>query len=262
VIHLPFDIAAKLFADDYGILWHAVFRPSDAVQARIDEAMNTLNLVPGEFDATHLRVTHPAFRQQGKDKYGKTGGVELDEGNQFKFEGMDRDIALQGAIYAIQCTQWVAQVHGHLNNNTDPTTIKQKIYFFGDSPDLVKAVLNPNSLLEEDQQGSSLFDIVDELQTMSTTIEIVGREAKIAHLQNRKQETSADAFLSTFVDLYIVSYARCIGLGAGRFGFLAGKISGTTCLTTYLHINERINKDWGLWVVNREVEPCKLPLIL
>lgn len=223
VIYLSFEIST-VFADRYGIYWHALFRPSNAVQKGIDNAMRAMNLVPGEFDATHLRVSHPAFRQQNYAEYIKTNGIGLDEGNQYKFAGRDRTIALRGAVRAIKCTEWIAQEHGFLQENQ---TSAQKIFFYGDSPDLVKMVVNQSSSLADPNKDETKY--IDELRTLRSNIEIVGRrDVQVAHLQNRN-ETSIDAFLSTFVDLYIASYARCIGLGVGRFAFIAGKISGTTC---------------------------------
>ena len=262
VIHLPFEInVTGLFDDHFRIFWHALFRPSEAVQTRINATMQAFHLVPGNFDATHVRVTHPAFRQEREATYRRQGGILLDEGNQYKFEGTDQIMALEGALRAIQCTEWVAQTHGFLNKTTHPP-LKQKIYFFGDSPDMVKTVLNPDMLLTGNESQRALNHLVHELQTIGSTMDLVGRqEAKVAHLQNRK-ETSVDAFLSTFVDLYIASYARCLALGVGRFGFLAVKISGNTCVTRYPKVRDPTKLTWGLWVGNREVGICELPFLV
>ena len=264
VIHLPFEID-RMYSDQYRIYWHALFRPSPAVQARIDATMQSLHLLPGEFDATHLRVTHPAFRQQDMATYRATGGVALDEGNQYKLEGTDRTMALQGAIHAIQCTEWVAQRLGFVNKTNHPTTTqqqqqrqRQKIFFYGDSPELIKAVLHPDTLVGVVDDNET--QLVEELQTIRSSMDLVGhQDPQVAHLQNRN-ENSTDAFLSTFVDLYIASYARCLGLGAGRFAFLAGKISGTTCWTRYLDIDKKIGGEWGLWAVKREVPLCEMAM--
>ena len=260
IIYIPFEIS-KVFADHYGVYWHALFRPSDPVQKRIDDAMRTMNLVPGQFDATHLRVTHPAFRRQNNADY-KAVGIALDEGNQYKFEGKDRTMALGGAVRAIKCTEWIAQQHGFLTDivNTTNRTAKQKIFFYGDSPDLVKTVLNPNSIRRLPEQNRQESKHLQELRKLASNIEIVGRhDVQVAHLQNR-QETSIDAFLSTFVDLYIASYARCLGLGVGRFAFIAGKISGTTCWTRHLAKNHGMVGYWGNWVVRQDVDSCGVPI--
>jgi len=250
------------FLPPYGVIWHALFRPSTPVQGEIDTTMSSLGLVPGQYDAVHCRVTHPAFGNQLN--YPTNQARAEDTENQYTFfrnEGADssqrRQVeAIRAAIRGIQCAKWIANQNGFHNDH-------HKIYFYADSPDLVRTVVTPASLQSAEGEAWSLVkDEWTKLRRSSSSepLEIVGREnASIAHMANKRKDTSREAFMSTFVDLYIAAQARCISLGVGRFAYMAGKISGTSCWTQHQQtLRKNVALKWGMKDQMEEVPLCNV----
>lgn len=215
---IPFE---DQFMDPFDTFWHATFRPSASVQKAIDETMTSLGLQPGQYDAVHCRVNHPAF--MGKSKI----NLERDIHGHGSFEGKFRENALEAAYMGVQC----ARVAGKNRASTAVAAFlatqqkenQSQVYFYSDFHPLVRAVAS---------DGTNAYSVPSENDTISEKLSklqsetrIVGRvNATISHLQNHGNNVSIDAFSSTFVDLYVASQARCIGVGVGNFGYLAARI--------------------------------------
>lgn len=239
----------------YGVIWHAIFQPSAPVKEAIDDTMTTLGLVAGKFDAVHCRIGHPAYRN--KEKYDNPKDRVVDQEGGFKFEGTNRVRTMSTAIHGIQCAEWVARQQTVFNDSTIDSNTKRSIYFYADSPDLIRTVVTPSSLKA---RGEEQLSLVEELKKLGSEIKIVGRtNAFIAHLENRKSDTPSDAFMSTFVDLYIAAQARCIAMGVGRFAYMAAKLSGTSCWTRHQIPKSSVGDRWGMTLMSREVPPCRIP---
>jgi hypothetical protein len=79
------------------------------------------------------------------------------------------------------------------------------------------------------------------------TTKLTARDASkwpTAHL-DRQLGLPPEAYVSTFIDLYIAASARCIAFGVGNFGYLAAKISGTNCVV--LHEGQRTRGQARMW---------------
>jgi hypothetical protein len=207
----------------FGKLWHAMFRPSPLVQDEIDSTMKSLGLEAGKYSATHCRVRHPGRFDDyvpGKD------GSEADVSG-LPWHGPNKEMALASATRALQCTQWLSK------------STEEPVYFYSDSEDLVHQLLEEqneiktgtttllakNNETKEDRKRQSV------LKTTNLTARDVSK-FPTAHL-DRQKGLPAEAYVSTFVDLYIAASARCIAFGVGNFGYLAAKVSGTDCVVLY-----------------------------
>jgi hypothetical protein len=82
-----------------GVIWYVCFKPSPLVQAELDATYSLLGLVPGRSNAIHLRVRHPAHTNSVKP-------VTADE-NGLTFTGDDKRKAMETAIHAIHCSNWL-----------------------------------------------------------------------------------------------------------------------------------------------------------
>lgn len=166
---------------------------------------------------------HPAAH--GNLKY-SADDFKRDQENQLDLENNDH--LLEMAKHAVACVDIIAQSH----NYTQPR--RPKVYFYADSSDLVKRVLL-------DAQSK------EEWSDLRSKVEIVARNnASVAHILNPNENMPADAFLSTFVDLYIASEARCVAMGVGRFSHMATAISGTRCLVRHQVPPTHLRKKWGM----------------
>lgn len=233
----------------YGLIWKAMFRPAPEVQQSIDEAFSELSLVEGQYDAVHCRLGHPAF----SNKISYNGKV--DTGRGYNFKGINRVHAIQSAIRGIRCAKDLADgltKEGDIGSQVPGLPI----YFYADSADLVKTVVEPSSMTPGDsRQNETLSELIE---VVSTTRMVARTDAAIAHLENRNNETATDAYASTFVDLYIASKARCVSMGVGRFAYMAAKISGTNCWVRHQVPSSSVGSKWGMTLMSREVPECKL----
>jgi hypothetical protein len=240
----------------YDVIWNAIFQPSIPVKEAVDDTMTTLGLVGGKFDAVHCRIGHPAYRN--KQKYEGSKDRIIDREGGYKFEGTNRVGAMNTAIHGIQCAKWIAKQH-NFSSDDAVGDANRSIYFYSDLPALVKTVVKPSSLKA---RGEVQLSLVEELKKLGSEIKVVGRtNASTTHLENRKEGTSDDAFLSTFVDLYIAAQARCIAMGVGRFAYMAAKLSGTSCWTRHQTPERSVRDRWGMTLMSREVPSCQIAKI-
>jgi hypothetical protein len=207
----------------FGKLWHAMFRPSPLVQDKIDATMKTLGLEAGKYSATHARVRHPG--RFAKYVHGKNGS-EADVSG-LPWHGPNKEMALASAVRALTCTQWLSK------------STEEPVYFYADSEDLVQQLLEEQAQVKTGtmtllaQNNETKAD--RERQSVLKATKLVARDVSngpTAHL-DRQLGLSPEAYVSTFVDLYIAASARCIGFGVGNFGYLAAMISGTKCAVLY-----------------------------
>ena len=117
------------------------------------------------------------------------------------------------------------------------------IYFLSDSNDLVRHVtveLLDAQFVQEANTNASSENIYPELQAVVQSGVLVARDVtnETAHL-DRQKGRPADAYYSTFVDLFIAIHAYCVVYGIGYYAVFAAKISGTQC--KYLYQKEA----WG-----------------
>jgi hypothetical protein len=219
----------------FGKLWRALFRPSPLVQDEIDATMESLGLEPGKYSATHCRVRHPGrFAEIVSGKNGSEADV-----TGLPWHGPNKEMALASAVRALQCTQW-------LSNSTE-----EPVYFYSDSEDLVHHLL-----VEQNQSKTETTTLLAKnnetkldrkrRSVLKSTI-LAARDVSrwpTAHL-DRQVGLPAEAYVSTFVDLYIAASARCISFGVGNFGYLAAKISGTDCVV--LHEKQQSRGKARMW---------------
>jgi hypothetical protein len=111
---------------------------------------------------------------------------------------------------------------------------------------------------DEDVPNQDTFDLVSTVTRLQSQFRIVGRfNSLVAHLENRNEETPFDAFVSTFVDIYIASKARCLSLGVGNYAYLSTKIkSGDVCCVRHQNIAGKVARKWGMLQSISEIPTC------
>jgi hypothetical protein len=225
------------------IAWHAFFKPSPLLQSRLDRETADLGLIPGQYHAAHCRVRHPAHFQKRKN-------IKIDmEGA--KYEGKQRTKAIRTATRAIKCTKWISQQEAKKNQGNSSTPTKPT-YFYADTEQLVHSAIRHYA--PEDNREA-------ELHRTSSENRVVGRfsEESIRHIGD-SQEGAIEAYLSTFVDLYIAASAQCVSMGVGNFAYLASRISGTTCRVTHELVTKSLGKAWGMADKKKYVADCPLSI--
>lgn len=102
----------------------------------------------------------------------------------------------------------------------------EAIYFFSDSSELVDYVVNGKGRVGPNQTKIDLA-----MANITQSNRVVARNVSgypTIHI-DLQSGFPAEYYLDTFVDLYLAANARCVSFGVGNFGYLASKISGTTC---------------------------------
>ena len=249
----------------FNLIFDTYFIPSRWVQDGINDAYKDLNLIPGQqqYDAVHLRIGHPAFRNKKRydakserlDKYG-----ENDSGLIVK--------AINAATRAISCTKYLIEQQQQQH--------QVPLYFFSDSIELIQAVINNNTTTNNATILASALGNRDQIlayQRLQNATNyypgrIVGRSSvPIAHLERRQQNTTTtksssnnEAHKNTFVDLYIASKARCLSLGIGRYAYMAGKISSLSPNNCWIRhaaeADSTTTLQWGMKLMYKEVPKC------
>lgn len=202
-----------------GAIFRSMFRPSAAVQAKINHVYQQLNLSPGHYVATHCRVRHPGL--YGYDTQGKDEGHDADKSG-LSFEGEYKQKAIETALRGIQCAAGFLSSSSH-NASTDGRS-REPIYFLSDSEELVDYVVHGM-----DRDNATNLDVAVTKWTQSHSI--VARKASgfpTLHI-DRQKGYPAEYYMDTFVDLYMAANARCVSFGVGNFGYFASKISATIC---------------------------------
>jgi hypothetical protein len=229
----------------FGNIWRAMFRPSPLVQKELDATMDSLGLVPGKYSATHCRVRHPG--RFANYTWGKNGGEADISG--LPWYGPNKDMAIKSAVRALKCSHWISS---ESTNNKE----QEPVYFYSDSEDLVHHLLSEKKNQTTNMATatrSKLLDSSNETDLERQTRDVLSKTKlaardlskwPTAHL-DRQAGLPAEAYVSTFVDLYIAASARCIAFGVGNFGYMAAKISGTKCLV--LHEGHHSRRQARMW---------------
>ena len=261
------------FSKNYPLIWYSFFQPSSKLQVSLDETYSQLNLRPGQYDAVHCRVRHPAHTNSLR-----RGEADL---NGLVFEGDTKRNAIITAVHAIQCSNWIAGQHlvpsssSYSNNNTNhhfddkdddnittTTIIREPVYFYSDSDDLVREIITlQNGISNTTTTTTTTTTTHDEM--MISDIggrQIVGRiNATSAHIDQPNQ--TLDSYMNSFIDLYVAMNARCISVGVGNFAYFASKISNIECLTVHEIPDVKVATRWGSNAY-KTIESCPIPTIM
>ena len=267
-IKLTNFIKLGYYLKPFGFIWNAFFRPSPMVQKMLDEAYENLGFMPGQYDAVHCRVGHPAFKNKKKDH-----DPEADRGKGYVFEGENKILAISTAVHGIQCSKWLAEHHYGMQQQSSQTNNTAAaafpVYFYADSSDLVRTIVTPNSHNTTTPEEQALLAILS--NTTTESFKVVGRpDVPIAHIsplkkkegesQNQTSLSSRQvAFANTFVDLYFGVNARCVTMGVGRFAYMATQISATKCRSRHQTPSRKVSLQWGMKLMNRDVPLCPVP---
>jgi hypothetical protein len=215
----------------FGNLFWLFFQPSKAIRNELTKLQQTSlsMLQPQQYSAVHCRVRHPKAHEKGGGHIKGKNPVHPADKTGLPWVGETRQFALEVATKALSCSQTVAPYH--------------PIYFLSDSNDLVRHVtveLRDAQFVQEANTNTSSENIYPELQAVVQSGVIVARDVtnETAHLDRQKGRL-ADAYYSTFVDLFIAIHAHCVVYGIGYYAVFAAKISGTQC--KYLYQKEA----WG-----------------
>lgn len=238
------------FLSPFHVIWHVLFRPSPSVRKTIHDTMTSLKLSPGKYDAVHCRVTHPAF--WGNTRYGSERQA-IDSQGAFEFKDDNKKTAVEVMIHGVQCASRIRNTTFPMID--DKSNEKESVYLFSDSHDLIRFMVQ-NAKNASNQESDD--DLVAKVTTLQSKLRIVGRsDASVVHLLNSNEETPFDAFVSTFVDIYIASYARCLSLGVGNYAFLSAKIkSGDVCWVRHQVVSDSVSKKWGMVQSTSEIPTC------
>lgn len=209
----------------FGDIFWMFFRPSTIVQRKVDSAYRELNLTVGRsYHAAHCRVRHPKAVRKNIAIVGKNEDYPADKSG-LPWFGETRSLAISTATHALRCASTL------LDDRTEP------IYFYSDSNDLVQYMahdLNDPTFL---RRNASLFETSDvdkaALRVVRDT-SVMARNVSMenAHIDKQKGR-DVEAYINTFVDLFLAINARCVTFGIGYYALLAIKISGITCALVY-----------------------------
>ncbi|KAK1738097.1 hypothetical protein QTG54_011391 [Skeletonema marinoi] len=182
-------------------IYHEIFRllfsPSEALTARIQSTMKSLQLNPKEYSSVHLRVKYP---------------VKGIKENDFSFEKHKSQIT-GWANNAVNCA---AELHP---NST--------IYVSSDNNDTV------GYLLEESHFAQHYIDATKH-KKHALVVKLVARDYSTENEHVAfSQTTEVDGFMNVFEDLFIMGLGKCVAHGVGGYGRLAAALCGGECVTAH-----------------------------
>jgi hypothetical protein len=186
----------------------------------MDETMKRLNLIPNHFDAIHLRARYPgtsdAFDTTKSSLFSRS--VDADG---FQWTPNAQDAVLELTTTALDCLLSQQQQHKDASSSTSTT-----IYFASDTNEAVKLVTTPSS---SSWNGTNMVGLVTSYERLH-----LDRNEYIGLIR----KTPPSAFYPAFVDLWILSQARCLVAGKGGYGTFASIMGGSDCPTTYFQTNK------------------------
>jgi hypothetical protein len=217
----------------YRKMWQSMFAPSVGLQKELDKTFAELNLQPGHYTATHVRVRHPARYARGAEPDGRNGSTADVSGLPWGGDWMET--AIKAGVHAVDCSRLL------LGSPEEP------IYFYSDSEDLVQHMVigGSSSSLTAGVTSTSNATLVEQLNQLTSSVtpavtRVVSRDTSnlpAVHIDNAPGDLPVEAFYSTFIDLFMGSMARCVSFGVGNYAYLATKISATTCLQRHEDTN-------------------------
>jgi hypothetical protein len=175
-------------------VWKVFFQPSPAVQAQINKQFQLLQLQPGQYVAAHVRALY------------QSNAVEQHE-----------------EINAIHCASQLAVAtaaidSGGSNGGRNGRRHVLPIYFASDSNRTVAFAREYGKSI----QGIHVVSRASDREPLHLDR---GRDFLTKAADEWRNHTASD-FYDIFVDLYILSMARCITHGIGGYGKLAVLLSG------------------------------------
>jgi len=193
-----------------GAVFRSLFRPSAAVQELLNQTYRELGISPGNYTTAHCRVRHPGL--YGFNAPGKDPASDADRSG-LMFEGEWKNKATEAALMGVQCSARL------LSNPQEP------IYFMSDDEELVQYVVHGKGR----SHNETAVDIaMTEITRVTRVVSRNVTEMPTIHM-DRQEGYPLVYYMQTFVDLYLAVNARCVSFGVGNFGYLATKISGTSC---------------------------------
>jgi hypothetical protein len=227
----------------FGAIFRMFFRPSQAIQRKLDRIQQELGLVSGKYSAVHCRVRHPKALEMGKAHKGKNDHFFADKSG-LPWHGDAKQFAVEHAVHAISCARNL------LNDLQEP------MYFFADSNDLVHYMAHELANETFVEQNVALLSNASSLDTRALklvqTSTVVAREVteENAHIDKQKGRRPP-AYYATFLDLLLAASARCVTYGVGYYAYFAAKISGTSRRQLYRE------EAWGQ-TADKQAKVCKL----
>lgn len=186
------SLSDPIFSQIYQVL----LTPSPPVQRLMDKTMKNLGLVPQQYNGVHLRARYPGTSTAFEPKSSLfSRSIDADG---FKWTSDAKQEVLRLATHAIDCLE---------SNNT----YEYPIYFASDTNEAVKLVTK-----QDDVVG-----MVTPLERMH-----LNRNDRIGLIR----KTPPSAFYPAFVDLWILSQASCLAVGAGGYGVFASILGKTDCI--------------------------------
>jgi hypothetical protein len=224
----------------FGKIFRAFFRPSEGVEAQLNETYRQLHIAPGLYTAVHCRVRHPKATAQGIIVKGKDGKFAADRSG-LPWAGETKDFAVSVATHAIMCARTLSK------------DASEPMYFFSDSNDLVHYLAHELKDPTFVAHNVTLFENSHDAAALKAVkpANIVAREVSYENVHIDKQKgRSPPEYYGTFVDLLLAANARCVTYGIGFYAIFATKISGTQCKLLYQE------EEWGGKSGGKATEVC------
>ena len=207
-----FHVGMKELSTRFGVkspaspIFSRIFRlllaPSPPVQKMLDKTLDRLGLSPGKYDAAHLRARYP-----GKPDLPKEAAQWTQE-----MRGNIRKAAAHSIVCASEAT---SITHSSRSNYLNAENSQMPVFFASDTNEAVRMMT---------RDSTSVVGFVTPLEKF--------------HLdQNEKKgmipKVPPSAYYPVFVDLWILSMARCLSIGEGNFGLTASMIGGIRCVVSH-----------------------------
>lgn len=234
--------------DEFGMLWHTLFRPSFAVERDLLDVMTRNHLVVHRYIATHCRVRHPVrrhFVQSPNTLFISKDNSSTTDDAGLVFAGTAKDMMIDIGTHAIECSLLLLMLEEHKG---------EPIFFFSDSEDLVHYMTSKQNVKQDSSNSSNSTNYTSSEErwhaVKATAGWIVG---STSGTENNKPTEHLDAghgtdpsdYYGTFLDLYIGIASRCVSYGFGNYAVLGTRISNTHCLQTHERLTGNLARQWG-----------------
>ena len=185
-----------------------------------------------DYAATHCRVRHPGRFSTKQNPDGKVPGTSADVSGLPWNVPANRHMAIQTALRAFQCTEWVRNQHyPQAQKGESKTTTMNTLYFLSDNQELVEYMVDRMPLTENHhntnndmvpkpaQPGTSPLDRQVQFWKESSSTTVVSRnvgQTPATHF-DREKKVPKRTHQATFVDLYLARGATYLVFGVGNF---------------------------------------------
>ena len=192
----------------YRSLFYCMFALVPQIQSMVNERMEHLTLIPGTYVSVHVRARHP---DSGHYNVTKRKDNNIDKYGGLQFEGQTRELIISTVEKALNCASL-------LRNSSATST--NKIYFASDSHHVNQYVLLQNN------RSSSSLQITG----------ILHRKEPLHFDKPMDENEKPCDFYDSFVDIWLLSNAKCTVSGVGGYGLLASYLSkDPSCHINYLY---------------------------